>query len=66
MITVNIENGERRREAFSNPVINWHYSFEFGPRYQNRVKSLKTYNSPDAALKAGERQLKNLLKAVPV
>lgn len=63
MITVNIIDGERQREAFSNPVISWYYSFEFGPRFQNRVKSTRTYKSPDIALVAGERQLKNLLKA---
>ena len=62
-IKVKVVDGERKREAFSNPVVGWRFSFEFGPRYENQVVSRKQYSSPDGAHKAGKRQLARLIKA---
>jgi hypothetical protein len=51
---VMVVDGTRKREAFSNPVINWRYRLFTGPRCPG-LNSVQTYKSSAAALAAGNR-----------
>lgn len=61
-LKLDIIEGERRREAFSNPVVSWKYRITTGPRCPGLV-SHRNYKSVDAAMNAGERMFKKLCGA---
>lgn len=63
-VEVVVVDGDRKREAFSSPVVSWHFGIKYGPRVENIVMSRKKYTSRDAALRAGERQLSVLRLAL--
>jgi hypothetical protein len=62
MLTVNIVEGSRRRELFSNPVVTWKFKISTGyPRCMG-VVSEKEYQTIDGAITAGDKMLKRIIE----
>ena len=63
MLDVFVVDAARAGTGFSNPVVAWTFGIKFGPRIENQLISRKTFDSPDGAMAAGERQKQRLLAA---
>jgi hypothetical protein len=55
-----VVEGERRREAFSNPIVKWRFRISTGPRCSGLI-SHKLYSSVDSAFRAGERMIEKIV-----
>lgn len=64
MIEVLVYDGERKPQAFSNPVVKWGYELSWGNRMTQRLRSYREYNTVDGAYRAGLRAKKSLMQSL--
>jgi hypothetical protein len=61
--TVRAVDGDRERQAFCNPVVNYRYEIRTSSRCSG-MKSRATYKTPEGALTAGDRALQNIVNNI--